>query len=111
MAAPRDFSDQRFFSRHEIGEPCELTYRGTSLACSVINVSLGGALVKTDKLPPVGETIVFSMPHMGSIQGTVVRCGSGGAAIRFDPDRAKAVGVSDMITFALNRDLLDGAVD
>ena len=109
MAQHQDFSEQRLYFRHDVGEGCTLTFEGASHACRVVNASLGGALVSTADLPPIGATVVLDMAHMGAIEGTVVRQGASQSAIRFDPEEAKAVGINDMITFVLNQDLLDSA--
>ena len=110
MTEEQDYSDQRNFARHPVSDSCTLTFDDVTEPCRLLNASLGGVLVAADHLPAVGESAIFAMPNMKPIEGKVVRRDSGASALSFDPDEAKAVGINDMITFVLNRELLGDPV-
>ncbi len=103
------FSDQRRHMRHDIAVTCDLEFAGRGRTCSLLNVSVGGALIATEVLPEPGESVILRVDHMGAIEGTVVRSSATESAVRFDPDEAKALGINDMITFHLNRQFLQKA--
>lgn len=96
--------------RHEFAVTCDLEFAGRDRTCTLLNVSLGGALIATEVLPEPGESVALRVEHMGIIEGTVARSSATEAAVRFDPDEAKSLGINDMITFHLNRHLVPEAV-
>jgi hypothetical protein len=51
---------------------------GESVTCELLDVSLQGALLKTDMRPPIGEVI-----HLGQTRGWVVRHQDDGVGIQF----------------------------
>ncbi|HEY1613786.1 MAG TPA: PilZ domain-containing protein [Rhizomicrobium sp.] len=51
---------------------------GSQVACEVVNIALGGASLKTETKPPLGEVLAF-----GQTAGRVVRHTSDGIAVEF----------------------------
>ena len=101
------WKDNRTWTRHPVEGECTFEIDGRTLTAGLENLSLGGALVKSGELPETGAVVSFTLPHTGTIKGTVVRRTDDGFALHFDPREARAIGINDEITFAINRALLD----
>ncbi|MFZ1932472.1 MAG: glycosyltransferase [Thermoguttaceae bacterium] len=77
---PRPRGEERF----PIGRPGFLTARGQARSCTVINLSLSGALLAGADDLQVGESLQVSLDGLGPFPGAVVRKVGSGAGVRFD---------------------------
>jgi hypothetical protein len=90
-------SDNRRTShRHTVSIPAKVTVNGAKRDATVLNLSLGGALVATGLKHPLGSRldIVFSIPTLEEpiVIGAVVRWADvSGVGLQFDGLRARDV--------------------
>ena len=88
--------NRRTLTRHDVSIPATLTIDGTSNDCTMLNVSLGGALVLADGKYPMGlrVRISFTVPapyHAIEVGGTVRWSNADGIGVQFDGLRARDV--------------------
>jgi len=89
-------ADNRRQSRHDISIPAKLTIDGTPNDCTMLNLSLGGALVAADAKYAMGQRvqIAFHVPTMEDaieVGGTVRWSNRDGVGVQFDGLRARDV--------------------
>src|SRR5262245_6836549 len=76
-------ADRRAFPRYAIDLPTHLSINGASAPCHVVDVSAGGALLRTDRRLGVGDRVSVDLPHCGPTLGTVVRLTPSHVAVSF----------------------------
>jgi Tfp pilus assembly protein PilZ len=89
-------ADNRRQTRHKVSIPATLTVDGTPNDCTMLNLSLGGALVAANRKYAMGQRvqIVFHVPSMAEaieIGATVRWSTSEGVGVQFDGLRARDV--------------------
>lgn len=89
-------SDNRRSTRHTVSIPAKLAVDGTSIDGTLVNLSLGGALVVTGEKHPMGQrvNVSFKVPtleHAIEIGATVRWADSKGVGLQFDGLRARDV--------------------
>jgi Tfp pilus assembly protein PilZ len=88
--------NRRIQTRHEVAIPVTLTVNGTANDCTMLNLSLGGALVSANTRYAMGQRvqIAFRVPRIGDaieIGGTVRWSNAEGVGVQFDGLRARDV--------------------
>ena len=78
-----DHADRRAFPRYTVDLPAHLSVNGRSAPCRLVDVSAGGALLRTHRKVAVGDLISVDLPHCGPTVGTVVRLTSSHVAVSF----------------------------
>ena len=78
-----DHADRRAFPRYTVDLPAHLSVNGRSAPCRLVDVSAGGALLRTDRKVAVGDLVSVDLPHCGPTIGTVVRLTSSHVAVSF----------------------------
>lgn len=89
-------ADNRRQTRHDVSIPTKLTINGTSNDCTMLNVSLGGALITSPTKFPMGQRveIAFHVPTQSDaiqVGATVRWSNTDGVGIQFDGLRARDV--------------------
>ena len=72
-------------------------------ACLIVNMSAGGALLKTKSPPAFGSSVVLYVDEMGRFEGKVIRSAGKSFAITYERKRAKSAKTADDLTQVLNR--------
>lgn len=75
-------------------------------ACTLVDVSPGGARIAADIPPALGERIVMLFDGLGRVEGDVVRAGARGFAVRFNATQRKRDRLGDAITWRFNMERL-----
>jgi len=88
--------NRRTSTRHTVSISATVTIDGALRECTVVNLSLGGALVETGSKHPMGTRmqLAFKVPTMGEAieVGSTVRWADGkGVGLQFDGLRARDV--------------------
>jgi hypothetical protein len=88
--------NRRIQHRHHVSIPARLTVDGTPNDCTMLNLSLGGALVAAPGKFPMGlrVRIEFTVPaphHAIEVGGTVRWSSTDGIGVQFDGLRARDV--------------------
>ena len=89
-------ADNRRATRHKVSIPVKLTVDGVSSDCTMLNLSLGGALVAAKAKYPMGHRVQvsFHVPSMAEaieVGATVRWSTSEGVGVQFDGLRARDV--------------------
>lgn len=89
-------ADNRRQTRHDVAIPTKLTIDGTSTDCTMLNLSLGGALLAAHARYAMGQRmqVSFNVPTMVEpieIVATVRWANADGVGIQFDGLRARDV--------------------
>jgi hypothetical protein len=72
IIARAENAERRESSRYQANEAATLWYRGKSFACTVLNVSAGGALVESSFVPSVGAAVDLDVVKWGQFPAKVV---------------------------------------
>ena len=88
--------NRRIQTRHVVAMPITLTINGTPNDCTVLNLSLGGALVAADTRFSMGQRVqvAFRIPTLREaieVGGTVRWSNAEGVGVQFDGLRARDV--------------------
>lgn len=75
-------------------------------ACTLIDVSPGGARLAAEAPPALGERVVMLLDGLGRVEGDVVRAGARGFAVRFNTTQRKRDRLGDAITWRFNMERL-----
>lgn len=75
--------DRRAFPRYAVDLPAHLSINGQAAPCKLVDVSAGGALLRTDRKVAVGDMVSVDLPHCGPTIGTVVRLTPSHVAVSF----------------------------
>ena len=89
-------ADNRRQTRHDVSIPSKLTLNGSTNDCTVLNMSLGGALISASTKLAMGQRleISFHVPTMADaiqVGATVRWSATDGVGIQFDGLRARDV--------------------
>ena len=76
-------ADRRAFPRFSVDLPAHLSINGRSARCRLVDLSAGGALIRTRRQVAVGDMISVDLPHCGPTIGTVVRLTPSHVAVSF----------------------------
>ena len=74
--------------------------------CQLINISPGGAALRTPSIAEMGERIVVYIDRIGRIEGQVVRFIEGGFAIKLSATPHKRDRLADQLTWLANHEKL-----
>ena len=80
--------DQRQHPRYDIPLEGILHSRGEAMSCSVRNISVGGALIRTEANLRPGHAMDLEIPELGKMAGRVVRVNWNSAGISLKNDEA-----------------------
>jgi hypothetical protein len=88
--------------------PLELTGRfmranRSEYACTLKDISVGGALVTSEHTVDVGERIIAYFEHLGGLEGKVTRLFASGYAFQFKVSEHKREKLAAQIMWLLNR--------
>ena len=75
--------DRRAYPRFSVDLPAHLEINGKSARCRLVDVSAGGALLRTSRSLMVGDTVSVDLPHCGPTLGKVVRLTPSHVAVSF----------------------------
>lgn len=69
---------------------------------ALVDISAGGAFVKTDYIPAVDDVLAVKIDRIGFMQATVVRANEDGFAVKFEHRRDRAARLADKLTWMVN---------
>jgi hypothetical protein len=75
-------------------------------ACTLVDVSPGGARIASKTPPKAGERVVLLFDGIGRMEGDVVRASQAGFAVRLSISQRKRDRLADAITWRFNMDRL-----
>ena len=75
--------DQRGEPRAAVGSTTLLEWRGASLAIGLVNVSAGGAMIRCDKIPHIGEAVALKLANRQRLPGVIRWVRDGRIGIHF----------------------------
>jgi len=83
--------DKRCYTRFTLNAPATIWRENVTSAGQVVNISLGGALLRVDPVIPLHETVMVSVHDsakpvglLNDLPATVIRINQTGCAVRFD---------------------------
>jgi hypothetical protein len=76
-------ADRRAYPRFSVDVPAHLSVNGHSAPCRLVDVSAGGALIRTKRQLSMGDMVSVDLPHCGPTIGTVVRLTPSHVAVSF----------------------------
>lgn len=102
-------ADRRRYRRIRIDLPGKLFVPATSeeFACTVVDLSPGGASVATEALLPVDTPVVLYANTFGRFEGTVARHDGPRLGLKFASTALKRERTAEQLTLFLNKALLD----
>ena len=101
---PVDHNDRRKHLRVQIPLKARfLNDAGEEHPCLVIDVSAGGALLRTKNPPAFGKKVVLYVDRLGRFEGRVIRSGGNSFAINYEKKREKSARTADDITEVLHK--------
>lgn len=80
---PRGKKEPRRYPRWDFDQPATLVAGDRQFACTVNDISAGGALVFGEGLPDVGETVAIDIAHVGRLNAEVVHQSDNRAGLKF----------------------------
>ena len=102
--APIDPSERRKHLRVEVPLKARfLDDSGNEQACLVINISAGGAFLRTKNPPEFGKAVVLYIDQLGRYEGRVTRSGANSFAVTYEKKRAKSARTADDLTQIMNQ--------
>lgn len=102
--APENHQDRRKFQRVNLPLKARfLNEHGEEQACLVINISAGGALMRTKNPPAFGRPVVLYIDELGRFEGRVIRSGGNSFAVNYEKRREKSARTADGLTEVVNR--------
>jgi len=75
--------ERRAHKRYAVDLPIDIKLNGQNLSCRLVDISAGGALVRTDRRVEVGDKVAIDLPNEGTVIGTVVRLTPSHIALSF----------------------------
>jgi hypothetical protein len=107
----RSKADRRRYRRVEVNLPGKLFVPAVSqeYACSVIDLSPGGANITCDAEIALDTQIVLYANTFGRFEGSIVRREGANAGVRFVSTALKRERTAEQLTLFMNRTLLDEA--
>ena len=105
----RSRADRRRYRRVPINMPGKLFVPSTSqeFACSVVDLSPGGASVACEMMLPIDTPVVLYANTFGRFEGVVARHDGPRLGLRFASTALKRERTAEQLTLFLNRNLLD----
>jgi len=105
-------ADRRRYRRVRVDLPGRLFIPGDEreAACSVLDMSAGGARLQCEFVPPLDTAIVLYIEGFGRFEGTVVRTEEGDFGVRFNCSALKRERVAEQLTLHLNKAQVDNSV-
>ena len=104
VVEPEDFSDRRRHGRVDfVAKARVLDENGAENPALVINISAGGALLKSKEPPSIGEKVVLYIDNVGRFEGKVVRSSKHVFAVDYRSRKAKSKRTADVLMQAVNR--------
>jgi chromosome partitioning protein len=76
-------AERREFPRWQVAWPVTISLNGAKCACTLKDISGGGALIAIDEPPKVGETLEIEVPTLGPFAATVVYSQGNKAGVKF----------------------------
>lgn len=76
-------ADRRAHPRISVDMPAHLSVNGKSAPCRLVDLSAGGALIRTKRHLSLGDLVSVDLPHCGPTIGTVVRLTPSHVAVSF----------------------------
>jgi len=105
--AARGVQERRRHRRMDLSLPGRgLSPSRGEFACTLVDVSPGGARITTKTPPENGERVVMLFDGLGRIEGEVVRAGKAGFAVRLVSSQRKRDRLADAITWRFNMERL-----
>lgn len=108
----RSRADRRRYRRVRIDLPGKLFVPATSTeyACTVVDMSPGGASVAIEGELPVGTTVVLYANTFGRYEGEVARLDGPRLGLKFHSTAMKRERTAEQLTLFINKALLDDSV-
>ncbi len=78
-------------------------------SCRIMNISAGGAAIASNLQPPIGETVILYMDHIGRAKGQIARSEPKHFAIAFDISDTQRERMGLKISWLINQ--IDGGKD
>ncbi len=105
--AARGAQERRRHRRVRLDAPGRgLSASAGEFACTLVDVSPGGARIASNAPPRRGERVVMLFDGIGRMEGEVVRAGKAGFAVRLSMSQRKRDRLADAITWRFNMDRL-----
>lgn len=79
-----------------------LTDKGVECSAEVLNMSVGGAMLRAKNPPAIGKNIVLYIDRIGRIESKVIRSGNNSFAVTYPKRREKQAKIADDMISALN---------
>jgi len=76
--------ERRLFDRYPCPHAAQSFFEEQWRDCAVLDISVGGALIKADCRPEVGEIVTLFVEDVAELPGAVVRVEADGFALRFE---------------------------
>ena len=76
---------------------------GPDVACTAIDLSIGGAALRTHAAGARGERVVLLLPQIGLIEAILVRQVAGGFAVAFEAGRVPRRRIAGYLDFILGQ--------
>jgi hypothetical protein len=83
MLSGKTGRERRASPRYAVNLPTHLSVRGNAVPCRLIDISAGGALLKTERPAQVGDKISVDLPGLGPTIGSVARITKSHLAVAF----------------------------
>lgn len=98
MTTTESPSNKRRFKRAGWSKFVVLYVDGQEHGCTLLNLSGGGAAVKTHLRPALGRAVNLQVPGLGLFQGDIVRHLDDGVAIHFKIEDSRQHDLDDKVT-------------
>ena len=72
---------------------------GADVPCTVVDMSMGGAALRAEVDPTVGEAVIVALPQIGFLRGRVARIFNGGFAVALEQGRSQRERVASYLTW------------
>jgi len=105
-------ADRRRYRRVPVDLPGRLFIPGDEreAACTVLDMSAGGAHIRCEFVPPLDTAIVLYIEGFGRFEGAIVRAGDGEFGVRFNCSALKRERVAEQLTLHMNKAQVDNSV-
>jgi hypothetical protein len=102
-------ADKRRFRRVEVDLPGRLFFPVDSReeACTVVDLSPGGAAIRSELAPDIGTQVVLYVDNFGRFEGNVTRSDEYGFGLVFVCTASKRERTAEQLTLFLNKALAD----
>jgi len=98
-----EFIDRRRHARVDYStKAIFLNASGKENPCLIVNISVGGALLKAKTTPEMGERVILYIDNVGRFEGKVIRSSKHTFAVDYRSRRARSKRTADILTQAVN---------